>query len=660
MLIKRIKAKNFKTYLNLDLDITVHPDRPIILIGGKNGGGKTTFFEAIYGALYGLKISNEKQFRELLNAGAGGEEEKIILELIFVGKVLNEEQQYVLTRTYALNPSNMPVESVKLNMSGTVFLYGSATPASQRAEQEAQVNKIIKANLPQELSRYFLFDAMESGNLLREDQLNRVIKENIENVMGFNKYLQMGKASENLFQQYTAQKLQVDNEKKDYLNLIEVKRGKDKSKEALEFDLQNTLQYSVANKQLYDNLKSGLNQETTLKNKIEQTKGQIGGALKKESIYRSEIDSFIKDIELSICIPKLLDSLRSEINLILKSKAEQLQQENSAINPDQVEAITKTILDYLVSNHFLLGSLSLQELIDVVIGNSENKQVEDPYSFLEYSDVRALEQLLQIKVPNPFPRLNQQRTESNLVSDQIPTWEEQIETLRAQISGKDYNLLTSYEANEGKIKKIQHQLDELILEIRKIDQKLHEFDIQTSQEPDPRYEALGKLKPFFDDVANQLLKVKKQQLELKMREDLNMLIPAYENQISRVELSENLASLTFKIFHNQGNEIPLNQLNTASKQIVVQILLKALHEFGDYDPPVMIDTVMGVLDKESRDKILEFYFPDVSHQTILLSSDAEIQKGGDYKKIESFISKSYTLIRDKDKQCTSVVEGYFN
>jgi DNA sulfur modification protein DndD len=659
MLIKRIKAKNFKTYLNLDLDITVEPDRPIILIGGKNGGGKTTFFEAIYGALYGLKISSEKHFRELINVG-GEEEEKIILELIFIGKVLNEEQQYVLTRTYALNPSNMPVESVKLNMNGTIFVYGTATPPAQRAEQEAQVNKIIKANLPQELSRYFLFDAMESGNLLREDQLNLVIKENIENVMGFNKYLQMGKASENLFQQYTAQKLQVDNERTDYLNLIEVKRGKDKLKEALEFDLQNALQYSVANKQLYDNLKAGLNQETTLKNKIEQTKSQVDGALKKESIYRSEIDSFIKDIELSICVPKLLDSLRSEINLILKSKADQLQQENSAINPDQVEAITKTILDYLVSNHFLLGSLSLQELVDVVIGNSENKHIEDPYSFLEYSDVRALEQLLQIKSPNPFPRLNQQRTESNLLSDQIPTWEEQIETLRAQISGKDYNLLTSYEANEGKIKKIQHQLDELIIEIRKIDQKLHEFDIQTSQEPDPRYEALGKLKPFFDDVANQLLKVKKQQLELKMKEDLNMLIPVYENQINRVELSENLANLTFKIFHNRGNEIPLNQLNTASKQIVVQVLLKVLHEFGDYDPPVMIDTVMGVLGKDSRDKILEFYFPEVSHQTILLSSDAEIQKGGDYKKIESFISKSYTLIRDKDKQCTSVVEGYFN
>lgn len=169
MHIKRIKAKNFKTYLNLDLDLSVDPDKPIVLIGGKNGGGKTTLFEAIYGALYGLKINSEKQFRELLNAGAlGSEDEKIVLELHFTGKVLNEEQQYVLTRTYMLNPSQLPAESVKLNMNGSLFVYGTATPPAQRAEQEAQVNKIIKANLPQELSRYFLFDAMEAGNLLKE------------------------------------------------------------------------------------------------------------------------------------------------------------------------------------------------------------------------------------------------------------------------------------------------------------------------------------------------------------------------------------------------------------------------------------------------------------------------------------------------------------
>ena len=70
MLIQRIKISNFKTYLSLDLDLTVDDDRPIILIGGSNGGGKTTLFEAISGALYGLKIESKEHFMELLNQGA--------------------------------------------------------------------------------------------------------------------------------------------------------------------------------------------------------------------------------------------------------------------------------------------------------------------------------------------------------------------------------------------------------------------------------------------------------------------------------------------------------------------------------------------------------------------------------------------------------------
>ena len=65
MLIKRIKISNYKTYLSLDLDLGVSPERPIVLIGGMNGGGKTTLFEAICGALYGLKIKNKAQFSEL-------------------------------------------------------------------------------------------------------------------------------------------------------------------------------------------------------------------------------------------------------------------------------------------------------------------------------------------------------------------------------------------------------------------------------------------------------------------------------------------------------------------------------------------------------------------------------------------------------------------
>lgn len=660
MLITKIKAKNFKTYLNLDLDISVEQDKPIILIGGANGGGKTTLFESIYGALYGLQIHNARQFKELLNAGAiGKEDERIMLELHFTGKVLNEEQQYVLTRTYMLNPSGNPVESVKLNMNGTIFLYGTATPVAQRAEQEAQVNKIIKANLPQELSRYFLFDAMEAGNLLKEDQLNRVIRENIENVMGFNKYMQMSKSSETLYQAYTAQRLNIENEKKEYLELVEQKNKLQEHQSSLETQLQDALQYSVANKEMYDNLKIGLNQETTIKNKIEQTKLQIENIYKKETIFHEELDVFVKDIELNVCVPKLIEAVKTEVNLILITKKEQEQQQNSNIAPEQIEAISKLIVQYLSENNLVLKAVTVEELVDYVIAKAGQFNDKDPYDFLEFSEVKALEDLLNMRTANNFPSLNQQQAELNVSLTQISLLKSQIEQMRLQITGRDYVLLKAYEDNESNIKNLEIQIADVKGEITKIEKRIHQFDIQTNQEPDPKYEALGKLKGFFEDVANRLLKIKKQQIELKMKQDLNINLSAYRDVIERVELSENLKDLTFKIYHKTGNEIYLTQLNTASKQVVIQVLLKSLHEFGDYDPPVMIDTVMGVLDETSRAIVLENYFPDLSQQTILLSSDSEIRNGKDFEKIEPFISKTYTLQRDKEKQLTDVVSGYF-
>jgi DNA sulfur modification protein DndD len=660
MLIKRIKAKNFKTYLHLDLDIAVEQDKPIILIGGANGGGKTTLFEAIYGALYGLHIHTTKQFNELLNAGALGKEEaKIILELHFTGKVLNEDQQYVLTRTYILNPSGNPVESVKLNLNGTIFVYGTATPPAQRAEQEAQVNKIIKANLPQELSRYFLFDAMEAGNLLKEDQLNRVIKENIENVMGFNKYMQMSKSAESLFQAYTAQRLNVEKEKHEYLQLVDEKKSLQGQMVQYEKRLQDALQYAVSNKELYDNLKSGLNQEITIKNKIEQTKLQIENIHKKEGIYRDELEEFVKELELNICLPKLIEAVKSEIDFILKIKSKQEQKQNSSIVPEKIEAISKTIIEYLQKKKLVAKEISVSELVDYVMASSKNEDVNNQYDFLEFSEVKALEGLLNTKTINGFPSLNQRQIELNVALNHIPMLEIQIENMRSQITGRDYVLLKAYEDNENSINNLEIAISETKTEIVKIEKRLHQFDIQTSQEPDPKYEVLGKLKSFFEDVANRLLKVKKQQIELKMKQDLNINLAAYRDVIERVELSENLKDLTFKIYHKAGNEIYLSQLNTASKQVVIQVLLKSLHEFGDYEPPVMIDTVMGVLDETSRAIILENYFPDLSQQTILLSSDSEIRIGKDFEKIQPFISKSYTLRRDRERQLTDVIEGYF-
>ena len=189
--------------------------------------------------------------------------------------------------------------------------------------------------------------------------------------------------------------------------------------------------------------------------------------------------------------------------------------------------------------------------------------------------------------------------------------------------------------------------------------RIHGYDIQIQQEPDPKYDTLVKLKPFFEEVADTLLKRKKEQIEREMCEQLNELLLSYKGVIDRVELSDKLENFTIKMYHRAGNEISLNQLNAASKQIFIQVLLKVLRNLGDYNPPVMIDTVMGVLDNESRDVLMEEYFPKLAEQTILLCTTSEIRKDSDYKRLETFISKTYTLERNVNEQKTSVVEGYF-
>ena len=57
MKIKRISLYNIGPYVGINtFDFSISRDKNIVLIGGKNGAGKTTFFKAIKTCLYGCKV----------------------------------------------------------------------------------------------------------------------------------------------------------------------------------------------------------------------------------------------------------------------------------------------------------------------------------------------------------------------------------------------------------------------------------------------------------------------------------------------------------------------------------------------------------------------------------------------------------------------------
>ena len=660
MLIQKIKISNFKTYLSLDLDLTVDDDRPIILIGGSNGGGKTTLFEAISGALYGLKIESKEHFMELLNQGAiNTVKPEISLQITFVGKVLGQQQKYILKRIYQLNPQGCPLESVSLNMNGNMYVYGTMTAPKERVRAEQEIRKIIKANLPQELSQYFLFDAMQSSELLKKNVFQQTIRDNFENVLGFKKYLQLKRASEKLQQEWAQQRLEAEQEAKEYNNLCSQKENLMAEMNTCLAEQDRLYKYMASVEDEYQRAKEGAQQAMNLNKRIQDVDGKIRAITNEAADYAESLKAFIENIEINVFLPKLASNLSQEINNILRIKEQLLKQSTGAYPIETLRDVTAKIIDYLKELSLCSQAVDEENVVAHMIALQNTTNAQDPYDYLDDAEVEALKELPKKGGGNQFVTLDRKRQDMEIRLANLDNLRTEKRTLEQTQAGSNNLLSANYEDAKRSVEKLKSQEDSLRSEIQRLEKRIHQYDVQIQQEPDLKFDTLVKLRPFFDKVADSLLKKKKAQIETEMQSQLNKLLVSYKGHVGRVELSDSMENFNIKLYHSAGNEISLNQLNAASKQIFIQVLLKVLRNLGDYNPPVMIDTVMGVLDNESRDALMEEYFPQLAEQTILLCTTSEICTDSDYVKLEPFISKTYTLHRNVEEQNTTVEEGYF-
>ena len=74
--------------------------------------------------------------------------------------------------------------------------------------------------------------------------------------------------------------------------------------------------------------------------------------------------------------------------------------------------------------------------------------------------------------------------------------------------------------------------------------------------------------------------------------------------------------------------------------------------------PVIIDTPLSRLDSAHREALIKTYFPQAGEQTIILSTDSEIDF--DYHEMmKENIGDEFTLIYDDISKATTIQRGYF-
>ncbi|KTS25902.1 chromosome segregation protein SMC [Methylobacterium indicum] len=105
-----------------------------------------------------------------------------------------------------------------------------------------------------------------------------------------------------------------------------------------------------------------------------------------------------------------------------------------------------------------------------------------------------------------------------------------------------------------------------------------------------------------------------------------------------------------------GRELPKTQLSAGEKQIYAVAMLWALARTSGRPLPMIIDTPLGRLDSEHRRNLVRHYFPEASHQVVLLSTDTEVD-GDLARELAGGVSHAYTLEFDGGR--TQVVPGFF-
>ena len=150
-----------------------------------------------------------------------------------------------------------------------------------------------------------------------------------------------------------------------------------------------------------------------------------------------------------------------------------------------------------------------------------------------------------------------------------------------------------------------------------------------------------KAQQLLQELTSRVVAHSRSHLELLIQESLQALIRK-RGFIRSLRITN---EFSLQVHGYSGEMLDVARLSAGERQLIVISILWGLTKASGRPLPFIIDTPLGRLDSKHRENLLEFYFPDASHQTILLATDTEITPG-DYERLKQFISKNYSLQYD--------------
>lgn len=642
MQIIELTIANFRPYYG---EVTIEPktdsDKPLVLVLGKNDTGKTSLFTALQFCLYGAKNRDERS--DHINRSAVEESDGTTRVEI---TLLHDDDIFTIERGIEYNQTDNADNRRAIEWYREVR--GSDEVVVSRDDNESTYRKFINRILPENVARFFLFDAEELQRF--EQSHDETVRESIETILGIQEIenaiddLQDRKKTfDREFAEYESTASEVEEFRKELREVIDELDSIGDEDEGEIAELQEKKQTKEQNRR---EIRKKLDEIEDTED-LREERDELKASLKDD---QKELEETIAD----------RDELRREIGPILAARGRQVFRDEYEIEGTSGEA------DFLNQ---------LMKRDNCVCGDSitdeKYRKIAERYQKLRSPNRRRLANLMEISrgvdtnVTSELNRYTQYQASIRRLNNTIEETQGEIEDLQSQIDKIEENEKADLKDKEtdlnkeiGKLQKEINQLKERKGELKgektRLEGRISGMD-EAGSEAERLREMSGlaeRCKNAFEDIKSELVDSRRDSVE-KHASDTFLTLTNRPDYYQGLEITENyeLRVLTPNARRSLADQDP----SAGQTQIIAYSFIAGLSQYTTRNAPVVIDTPIGRLDPEHKANLVEFYH-EFSEQVLILYQPNELTED-DIEVMSEYISKHFEIkIRDDDRSASTIEE----
>ena len=679
MIISQIHLFNFKGLKGLNkianIDKNLSGDQNIILIGGLNGAGKTTFLEALflcfYGAnankLYPSRGAKSENYSSFIAANLNNEvkaQGNLNPEMYIEIFLKDVELAAGFTRDISLKRSwNFTVKKDDIKHDETFLILENNKPIDEIESNEYEER--ISSILPYNVSQFFFFDGEKIQDFASDT--DNEFASSLKDVLGINLYSILAddikSVRSRILNEYNRNKdskiklkekekekeellKQIDDNKIEISTLQEELSDLEISSEKLKAETKRATRISATSREQYQSDKQNLEDEKE--------------ELEKEYVEQSkDFLPFILTFPLCLEIEEQLIHEEKIKNLLAAQKEVEPKIENIVtaifeeeptdvkLKPNQKKYFEYKI-DQVIRHYLLNGATNEIDESELIhnLSEPESRKLASFIRNLKDINVKVLnakaDRLKQID--STLGKIKDTEAKSGGNSDEVLKLFSKIKEIEQEIG-----------RTEQKITQLMHDNKENERKIEFINRDItnHENAVILNDTQKRQIEYCEKMQVVIKEFQKQYQAKRTSELEFSIKEMWNKL--THKNKfVDNIKVLPD-SNFEVKLYDIYENEIDKTKMSAGEREIYAISLLWALVQVSGKKLPIIIDTPFGRLDSIHRKNLIKYYFPQASHQVILLSQDEEIV-GKYYTAIKPFVSKEFTL--ENVDHYTVIKNGY--